>query len=48
MKNCILASVALAAFGASGVSEAQNSVTLYGVIDTGLSYVHNFPVGKRL
>lgn len=36
-KSTLVVSLALAASGA----HAQNSVTLYGVVDTGLMYVHN-------
>jgi predicted porin len=41
MKKTILATSTLALLGAAGVARAQNSVTLYGVVDTGLIYVHN-------
>jgi predicted porin len=41
MKRFALTSLSLALLGTAGVAHAQNSVTLYGVIDTGLTYVHN-------
>ena len=41
MKRFALTSLSLALLGTAGVAHAQNSVTLYGVIDTGLIYVHN-------
>jgi predicted porin len=39
MKRIALTSLSLALLGAAGAAQAQNSVTLYGVIDTGLAYV---------
>ena len=39
MKKLALTSLSLALRGAAGAAQAQNSVTLYGVIDTGLAYV---------
>jgi predicted porin len=39
MKRLALTSLSLALLGAAGAAQAQNSVTLYGVIDTGLIYV---------
>ena len=41
MKKTTLATLSLAMLGATGVAHAQNSVTLYGIIDTGLTYVSN-------
>jgi predicted porin len=41
MKRFALTSLSLALLGTAGAAQAQNSVTLYGVIDTGLTYVHN-------
>ncbi len=41
MKRFALTSLSLALLGAAGAAQAQNSVTLYGVIDAGLSYVSN-------
>ncbi|SFU09682.1 porin [Paraburkholderia aspalathi] len=41
MKTTTLATLSLAMLGATGVAHAQNSVTLYGIIDTGLTYVSN-------
>jgi predicted porin len=41
MKRFALTSLSLALLGAAGVAQAQNSVTLYGVVDTGIGYVHN-------
>jgi predicted porin len=39
MKRIALTSLSLALLGAAGAAQAQSSVTLYGVIDTGLAYV---------
>jgi predicted porin len=41
MKRFALTSLSLALLGAAGAAQAQNSVTLYGVIDSGIGYVHN-------
>jgi predicted porin len=41
MKRFALTSLSLALLGTAGAAHAQNSVTLYGVIDAGLAYVHN-------
>jgi predicted porin len=41
MKRFALTSLSLALLGTAGAAQAQNSVTLYGVIDAGLAYVHN-------
>jgi predicted porin len=40
MKKIALSAVSLALFAAAGAAHAQNSVTLYGVIDAGIGYVH--------
>ncbi|MDR5857795.1 porin [Caballeronia sp. LZ062] len=39
MKRFALTSLSLALLGAAGAAQAQTSVTLYGVIDTGIAYV---------
>ena len=41
MKRFALTSLSLALLGVAGTAQAQNSVTLYGVVDTGIGYVHN-------
>ena len=41
MKRLALTSLSLALLGTAGAAQAQSSVTLYGVIDAGLSYVSN-------
>ncbi|MFM0039880.1 porin [Paraburkholderia strydomiana] len=41
MKKFVLSSLSLALVGAAGAAHAQNSVTLYGLIDTGLAYTNN-------
>ncbi|SAL82045.1 porin [Caballeronia choica] len=41
MNKTTMATVSLALLGAAGAAQAQSSVTLYGVIDAGLSYVSN-------
>ncbi|WP_321804268.1 porin [Burkholderia sp. BCC1988] len=43
MKKSLLALAALGAF--SGIAHAQSSVTLYGIIDEGLSYTNNVATG---
>src|SRR6202521_4708130 len=48
MKKTILATAAFALVGATGSAQAKNSVTLYGVIDTGLIYVHNANGNEKL
>jgi predicted porin len=49
MKPRALSTLSLALFGAAGVAHAQNSVTLYGTIDTSITYVHNATAaGKNL
>jgi predicted porin len=40
MKKLALSTLSLALMGAAGVAHAQSSVTLYGVIDTSITYVH--------
>ncbi|HLX01286.1 MAG TPA: porin, partial [Trinickia sp.] len=41
MKKIALSTLSLAVLGAAGAAHAQSSVTLYGTIDTSLTYVHN-------
>lgn len=41
MKKFVLSGLSLALAGAAGVAHAQSSVTLYGLIDTGLTYTSN-------
>ncbi|TDV34468.1 putative porin [Paraburkholderia caballeronis] len=41
MKRSVLTSFSLAALGAAGSVHAQTSVTLYGTIDTSITYVHH-------
>ncbi|WP_242539968.1 porin, partial [Trinickia mobilis] len=41
MKKTALSTLSLALLGAAGAAHAQNSVTLYGVIDNSLTYIHN-------
>ncbi|WJF91964.1 porin [Paraburkholderia bonniea] len=41
MKRIALTSLSLALLGLAGVAHAQSSVTLYGVIDESIQYVHN-------
>lgn len=49
MKRFALTSLSLALLGAAGAAQAQTSVTLYGVIDTGLAYVsHANAAGDHL
>ncbi|WP_025098879.1 porin [Burkholderia sp. A1] len=40
MKKLALSTLSLALLGAAGAAHAQSSVTLYGVIDTAITYVH--------
>ncbi|CAG2355255.1 MULTISPECIES: porin [Burkholderia] len=40
MKKLALSTLSLALLGAAGAAQAQSSVTLYGVIDTSIAYVH--------
>ena len=40
MKKLALYTLSLALLGADGAAHAQTSVTLYGVIDTSIAYVH--------
>lgn len=40
MKKLALSTLSLALLGAAGAAQAQSSVTLYGVIDTSITYVH--------
>jgi predicted porin len=48
MKRFALTSLSLALLGTAGAAHAQNSVTLYGVIDAGIGYVHNTSGNKNL
>ncbi len=41
MKRLALSSLSLALLGAAGAAHAQSSVTLYGTIDTAITFVHN-------
>jgi predicted porin len=41
MKRIALSTLSLALLGATGVAHAQSSVTLYGLIDESVQYVHN-------
>jgi predicted porin len=41
MKKIALSGLSLALLGAAGVAHAQSSVTLYGVLDDSIQYVHN-------
>ena len=41
MKKFVLSGLSLALAGAAGAAHAQSSVTLYGLIDTGLTYTSN-------
>jgi predicted porin len=41
VKRIALASLSLAVFGAVGVAHAQTSVTLYGTIDTSITYINH-------
>jgi len=40
MKKLALSTLSLALLGAAGAAHAQSSVTLYGVIDTSIAWVH--------
>ncbi|WP_321884976.1 porin [Paraburkholderia bannensis] len=48
MKSRALTLAAFAAFGIAGAAHAQSSVTLYGVIDTSLTYVNHSAANKSL
>jgi predicted porin len=48
MKRFALTSLSLALLGVAGAAQAQNSVTLYGVVDTGIGYVHNADGNQKL
>jgi predicted porin len=41
MKRIALSTLSLALLGAAGAAHAQSSVTLYGLIDDSIQYVHN-------
>ncbi len=48
MKRTTLSLFSLAALASAGAAHAQTSVTLYGTIDTSLTYVHNAAGDKNL
>lgn len=48
MKKIALSTLSLALLGAAGAAQAQSSVTLYGVIDDSITYVHNANGNKNL
>ncbi|TGP12992.1 porin, partial [Mesorhizobium sp. M2D.F.Ca.ET.233.01.1.1] len=48
MKKTAFTSASLAFLVAAGSAHAQNSVTLYGVIDAGIGYVHNASSNSNL
>src|ERR1700761_2827412 len=48
MKLSHICLISLTAFAAVGTAHAQSSVTLYGTIDTSLTYVHNAAGNKNL
>lgn len=41
MNKFVLSSLSLALIGTAGAAHAQSSVTLYGLLDTGLTYTSN-------
>jgi predicted porin len=45
MKRSLISSLALASLAAAGSAHAQSSVTLYGIVDAGLTYTHNVASG---
>ena len=48
MKRTTFSIISLAALASAGAAHAQSSVTLYGAIDTSLTYVHNAQGNKNL
>lgn len=48
MKTLALSTLSLALLSAAGAAHAQSSVTLYGVIDTSITYVHNAAGNQNL
>lgn len=48
MKKIALSTLSLALLGAAGAAQAQSSVTLYGVIDNSLTYVHHASGSQNL
>lgn len=48
MKRTTFSMISLAALASAGAAHAQSSVTLYGTIDTSLTYVHNAQGNKNL
>jgi predicted porin len=47
MKRIALSTLSLSLLGAASVAHAQSSVTLYGTIDTAITYVHNATPGGQ-
>jgi predicted porin len=48
MKRIALSTLSLSLLGAASVAHAQSSVTLYGTIDTAITYVHNSSGNQNL
>jgi predicted porin len=48
MKRIALSTLSLSLLGAASVAHAQSSVTLYGTIDTAITYVHNASGNQNL
>ncbi|NPT46414.1 porin [Paraburkholderia sp. 1N] len=48
MKRTTFSMISLAVLTSAGAAQAQSSVTLYGAIDTSLTYVHNAQGNKNL
>jgi predicted porin len=48
MKKIALSTLSLALLGAAGAAQAQSSVTLYGIIDTSITYVNHATGNKNL
>ena len=46
MKRVALSTLSLALLAAAGTAHAQSSVTLYGIIDLGLTYTNSAQTGK--
>ncbi|CAB3794608.1 hypothetical protein LMG27177_03678 [Paraburkholderia fynbosensis] len=47
MKQYLLTPLAIALAGFTGAAHAQSSVTLYGIVDAGIGYVHNADGNKK-